>query len=474
MKDYKGNLYLCLIVGITSFIFSDLKTGALILGIIYAANIIIASKDHIAFREYTLGIYALNYLLSPAILYDYNDADFMFYKMKCSEEVYFTNAILGILALHFGLFLIKVKVFNLDFSLSGIQAKVNAKVFKTWLYSGLLLYISFSYVSVAAEVSIFLLILSNIRFLGAFALLSLDSKKYIYHVLVVFGFETSYALGLGFFHDLLIWYIFFGLYIVYIKKISLFNKLVLTLLFITLAYSIQILKSDYRDQLWNSGQGDETIENLSMVTNKKKEEGTYLSKETMLTTLIRVNQGWIAASAIDKADRTGEFAGTELLYKYIEAAILPRFLAPNKLKAGDKEVFNKYSGHTIREGTSMGLGVIADGYIAFKTLGVVLYCFGLGLIFNLIFLLVDKWAQISPFFGLMLFPILYYGVRPDCELQVTLGQLIKGTFTFWLVTRFYKNYFAKQTKIMQRIEMMIQKRKEEMIRRYLETKKIKA
>jgi hypothetical protein len=52
----------------------------------------------------------------------------------------------------------------------------------------------------------------------------------------------------------------------------------------------------------------------------------------------------------------------------------------------------------------------------------------------------------------MLFPILYYAVRPDCELQTTLGQLVKGTFAFYLVVRYYRNYFEIQAKIIQKIE----------------------
>jgi hypothetical protein len=100
----------------------------------------------------------------------------------------------------------------------------------------------------------------------------------------------------------------------------------------------------------------------------------------------------------------------------------------------------------------MALGIMADGYVAYGYWGIILFCFGLGALFNLVFKIVGNWSKVSPFFILLLFPLLYYAVRPDCELQTTLGQLVKGTFTFWLVVRYYNKYFRNQARILKRIE----------------------
>ena len=101
---------------------------------------------------------------------------------------------------------------------------------------------------------------------------------------------------------------------------------------------------------------------------------------------------------------TKDFQGLTNVNKYIEAAFLPRFLAPNKLKSGEKEIFNEFSGHKLNEGTSMGLGIFADGYIAYGTWGVYIFGFALGLIFALTFKLVERWSKISPFYILLLLP----------------------------------------------------------------------
>ena len=140
-------------------------------------------------------------------------------------------------------------------------------------------------------------------------------------------------------------------------------------------------------------------------------------------------------------DRNKNFQGLAIVYKYLEASLLPRFLAPDKLRSGEKEIFNKFSGHTINSGTSMGLGIFADGYIAYGATGVYIFGFALGLIFALTFKLVENWTKISPFYVLFIFPLLNYAVRPDCELQTTINHLTKGIFFYGVIIWYTRNKF---------------------------------
>jgi hypothetical protein len=300
--------------------------------------------------------------------------------------------------------------------------------------------------NIPAEISFFVVLLSTLRFVGFFGLFVINPKKNIYWLIAVVLNEIYIAFSGALFHDLMIWLCFFGLFVSYLYKISLQKKLLFAIGFIFFSFIIQNIKLDYRSKIW--AQGEKTSVSLvkDVVTAKTSKSNELYSTENLLITLIRLNQGWIAASTINNTNIYKNYAGTDVLFIYIESALLPRFLAPNKLKSGDKEIFNKYSGHTIAEGTSMGLGIIADGYIAFGTTGVGFFCFALGLIFSLVFRIVGNWGKTSPFFMFLIFPILYYAVRPDCELQTTLGQLVKGTFTFFLVVRYYKNYFKVKIK----------------------------
>jgi len=441
-----------ILIAVIGTVIGNLQTTAFVLSICYVANLIISSKETIAFREFTLVMYAINYLFSPSILYSYNDADFLPYKMNCTPETYFSNAIPGILALHLGIFIFKTNIFTTSFSLAKVQAILNEKVLKTWMVVGLIFNLANSKLPLPSEIAFFIVLLSGLRYVGLFGLISINAKKNIYLILTVALYEFSWALANGFFHDLMIWIVFFGIYFVYLKKISLINKIIFGIAFVFFGFIVQNSKSDYRTKTWDEGAEASAGTFATIAVEKTTNSDQLYSTENLLNTLIRVNQAWIAASTIDNMDRTQDFAGTKVLYQYVEAALLPRFLAPNKLMAGDKDIFNKYSGHKIAQNTSMALGIIADGYVAYASWGVILFCFGLGLVFSIVFKIVEGWADVSPFFMLMLFPILYYAVRPDCELQTTLGQLVKGTFAFYLVVRYYRNYFEIQAKIIQKIE----------------------
>jgi hypothetical protein len=141
-------------------------------------------------------------------------------------------------------------------------------------------------------------------------------------------------------------------------------------------------------------------------------------------------------------DRTKDFQGMNNVNLYLESALLPRFLAPNKITAGNRQIFNKFSGHQIGENTSMGLGVFADGYIAYGQMGVFVFTFFLGLLFSLTFKLVQRWSEISPFYVLMILPMLNYAVRPDCELQTTINHLTKSILVFGGLVQFTKYRFT--------------------------------
>ena len=127
---------------------------------------------------------------------------------------------------------------------------------------------------------------------------------------------------------------------------------------------------------------------------------------------------------------------------YAEAAFLPRILAPDKLMSGDKKIFNSFSGHQIDQNTTMGLGVFADGYIAYGYWGVMFFTFGLGLLFNITFRIVESWAKSSEFSVLMVMPFLNYAIRPDCELQTTINHLVKGLIVFGILVTLTKFNFV--------------------------------
>lgn len=404
-------------------------------------QLFLKSNDSFMFREWTLFLYATNYLLSPAITYHLN-RDLVGYAMKIPIETYFNLAFPGMILFGLGMFILPNKLFSPDFKKVRQATIINERFLLQTTIAGIFLRI-FSDV-LPGELGFFLYLLAMFRFVGAFSLFATNRKKYIWIVLLVLSIELFYGLKSSMFHDSIMWLFFFVIFLMYTIKPTLRVKLLGAFCLVILILFIQVFKFGFRQQ-FKSEEQEANLDFISSVIGQSSNSESIIGTDNLLSTLNRGNQAWIFASTVDRMDRYKDFQGLNNVNKYIEAAFLPRFLAPNKLSSGNKEIFNQFSGHTINEGTSMGLGIFADGYIAYGDWGVYIFTFFLGLIFSLTFKLVEKWTKISPFYVLLLLPILNYAVRPDCELQTTINHIVKSIFLFGVLVFFTKKKFTLET-----------------------------
>jgi hypothetical protein len=390
-------------------------------------------------------LYCLNYLIAPAITY-VQPEELVLYGMKLPLDQYFYLALPGFLFFALGMLIIPTKIFRVDYSKVDQSAILNKDFLIKVVVVGLLLRITSSIIP--GEIGFVIYLIAMVRFVAAFALFSLSKRLWYYSAVVLF-LELAYALVAGMYHDALMWVVFFALYYIYANKPSLRLKLIGAGSLILLVLLIQAIKFSYREAAWQ----DASKQNLSTVTtiaSEKASADVLLGEENLLSSLNRSNQAWIFASTVDNIEKTKNFQGLTNVNKYLEAALLPRFLAPDKLKSGDKVIFNEFSGHIINENTSMGLGIFADGYIAYGALGVYIFGFVLGLIFALTFKLVERWSKISPFYVLLLLPLLNYAVRPDCELQTTINHLAKGIILYGFLVYLTRKRFTLDSQENQR------------------------
>jgi hypothetical protein len=430
-----------LIIGIT-FVFS----GDVYFGLSYAIIIILVleillySNQKFVFREWALVLYSINYLVAPAITYNLPEGQVQ-YGMKIISDEYYTLALPGFIFLWIGMYILPTTIFSINTKKVDQSARVNKSFLLKIAILGIVLQIVQPFV--AGELGFLFYLLAMVRFVAAFALFSIDKKTWYLTAIVLLVELVSAFLG-GMYHDAIMWTIFFGLYFIYVFKPSLTAKLIGAGSLIILVLFIQSIKSVYRAEVW-LGDKEATLSNVYEIGSKNATSENVYGESNLLGTLNRGNQAWIFASTVDNMNRTKNFQGLTNVNKYIEAALLPRFLSPDKLKSGEKKIFNEFSGHIINESTSMGLGIFADGYIAYGTWGVYIFGFVLGLIFSLTFKLVERWTKISPFYVLLLLPMLNYAVRPDCELQTTINHLAKSIVVFGALVYFTKNRFSLES-----------------------------
>jgi hypothetical protein len=94
-------------------------------------------------------------------------------------------------------------------------------------------------------------------------------------------------------------------------------------------------------------------------------------------------------------------------------------------------------------GTSMALGAMGDGYINFGIMGGCIFMFFLGLTFSMVLNGFYKFSKSFPFLLLFTPLVFYYPIRPDCELQTSLGHLVKSCFLIYIMLLFWKKDLSK-------------------------------
>lgn len=411
---------------------------ALISGIISFLYFVTKLKEYFALKEFFVMLYVINYLFAPAIIYLTN-SDLVFYNMKIPSEIYFPISILGITGLILGLYTFNsTTLFTTKITTNNIGKNFNQDILVKWIIVGHIFVIVSKYLPSTLAFPIYLL--SMIRFVGAFGLFAMDTKKNLIYIILVLTFEFITALKYGMFHDFVMWSIFFFIYYVYLKKIGIIKLSISFFVGLFLLLLIQSTKSTYRSDINRSGNGGVvSFYNAFVSSADEIDFNNILVSKELFNSITRVNQGWIFSGVIDNMNMHQNFQQFDLVLQYLEAAFLPRILAKDKIRAGNKDVFNRFSGWHINSDTSMGLGVFSDGYIAFGTFGVFFFGFLFGLLFSICFKVVKNWTSVSPITFLFILPIMNYAIRPDCELQTILGHLFKSMIIYSIILRIYIN-----------------------------------
>jgi hypothetical protein len=410
---------------------------------LYQFTLLFNSIGYIIPVRYLLGCFmCLQFFIGPTFAYNGLDTyQYQAYIMRVSETEYFSYVIpavvLFILGLHINAGKLNGEVVN--------QQRVRQFVEKNPKIPYLFIIIGFlsSIISVlfSSEISFVFYLLGSFKFIGLFLVIIGNIRIKLLPFILVIGSIVSSSLGDGMFHDLLTWVIFIAAVFGIKYKFGFKIKVIGLTVFLLLAITIQLLKGAYRNTIRNDKEssGLETFVNLAEKQNEK--DGGFFSFKSLASSNVRINQGFIITNIMNTVPSKVPFDDGKEMIQILEAAILPRILAPNKLNAGDKKIFTKFSGIQLRSGTSMGLSSVGDAYINFGIIGGCIFMFLLGLMYSSILNIFYKKSKIYPI--LILFPALvfYYPIRPDCELQTILGHLFKSCFLIFIIINVWKYNF---------------------------------
>jgi len=403
--------------------------------------IFVSVNQFIPIRYLSGFMMCLQMFVGPALAYNGLD-EFQtgYYRMQIPEYEYFTYVIPAVLC-----FILGLNLFAKD--LPGERPsteKIKQYVLEQPNMPYVLIVVGFvaSLVSkyFGSELTFVFVVLSTFKFVGLFLIILGNKGLKTLPLILVYGFIVFSSIAGGMFFDLLTWLTFLGA--VYAYKFKPLNviKALFVIAFIILAVVIQQLKGDYRQATWTEGQ-EASIETFSETLEKKQENNSVFGYESLAKSNLRINQGYIITNIMKTVPDKVPFENGAELVLILESAFFPRFLAPNKLNAGDRFIFMKYSGFPVASGTSMGLSSVGDAYINFGVMGGCVFMFAYGLLFSLLLKYFKSKSLKYPVVLLFATAVFYYPIRPDCELQTILGHLVKASFIIMVVLNLWKHKF---------------------------------
>ena len=408
----------------------------------YQFALLFDSIGYVIPTRHLLGSFmCIQFFMGPFFAYNGLDKyQYFIYKMKIPEEDYFQYSIPAIALFILGLHVNSGNYKGEKINIKEIEKFVHKNPTLPYYFIGLGFISSIVSIFFSSDLAFVFYLLGSFKFIGLFLLILGEVKIKLVPLVIVLGSIVSSSLGSGMFHDLLTWVIYTSAVLSIKYKFDLKVKMIGMLSFISLFFIIQVLKGDYRKVTSFENQ-QAGVETMAKLYQKENEDKGVFSFENLATSNVRINQGFIITNIMSNVPAKVPFSEGEELYKILEAAILPRIIAPDKLSAGDRTIFVKYSGIIIQSGTSMGLSSLGDAYINFNVVGGCIFMFVLGLFYSEVLNAFNKYGKDIPLLLLFVAMVFYYPIRPDCEMQTILGHLFKSCFLIYLIVQIWKPTF---------------------------------
>jgi hypothetical protein len=406
---------------------------------IYEFSLLFRSVSYIIPTRFLLGSFmCVQFFIGPVLSYNgLGEYQYHRYQMRIPEGEYFSYVIPAVVFFIIGLHLNAGKYRGEIIDRKGIENFVqnHPMVPYYFIIMGFLASIVSSFF--ASELAFVFYLLGSFKFIGLFLLVLGTQKIKLWTMVLVIGSIVSSSLSSGMFHDLLTWFVYsaaiFGIKYKFGPKI----KWIGLSSFMLIALIIQILKGGYRDEIGKQGE-EGGIDALSQVYDQQNSQNQGIfNVKSLANAAVRINQGFIITNIMSTVPDNEPFANGKEMYEIVEAAIMPRFLAPDKLRAGDRTIFRKWSGIPIQAGTSMGLSSIGDAYVNWGVFGGVVFMFVLGFFYSEVLNAFQKYSLMYPILILFVPLVFYYPIRPDCELQTILGHLVKSCFLIFMMIQFW-------------------------------------
>lgn len=396
---------------------------------------IFALGKRIPILELLLLIAGAQWIVGPIIEYQ-SGFDHFRYHMYVDETAYINYVVPAYLVLCGVIFFAIKNEPRLD---------VNLNFFDDYPHSGIILFVLgaiFGFVEniVPESVRFVFYLLGNFKYIGALILLfsPIGWHRYVFYGTLIYLFGESLQSGL--FHDFILWATFFYMFWAYKVKPSVLTSLSLMFIGFLVATGIQLVKADFRTMVWNGYTGNKA-ELFVDILVRKISGGFVEDKQEQGDLNVRLNQGWIISAIMQNTPKWEPYAEGETVVEAVYASVFPRFLIPEKRKAGGVKNFERFTGLQLNSSTSMGISVLGEGYANYGIFGGIVFMGIFGLVLAFFWKLMMKWIEKLPII-LFFLPLFWLQVvKAETELSVVLNHLVKSILLVLVIFWISKNIF---------------------------------
>lgn len=278
-------------------------------------------------------------------------------------------------------------------------------------------------------------LVTQVRYIGALYLLF--SNHRFKWVMIAASLSSLFirTAEAGMFHDLILWLMLIGCYWYFSVQRTKRVKAVFFIAGALFVLTAQTIKKDYREQI-------ETGKEPSLISMAYEalSEGRFFSRADVREgAIVRLNQGWIISAIMNHVPERESHASGETISTAMGSAFLPRFVSPNKKRAGGQENFRRFTGLMLADSTSMGISPLGEAYANYGIGGGIIFMLIWGAAFGGVLSLITRYGQKNPQFLLWTPLIIYQALKAETEMSVVLNQLTKGAIVafgvYYLVHR---------------------------------------
>ncbi len=439
-----------ILTGLVTLLLYTFNEGSDYIKISYIITFYLGAKliqdlgSKVPFANLMLFITAVQYLLSPALDYEYLGLYNFYFKMRIPQEQYFSFVLYAFLALWAGFSIpLGQRRRDIDFITTLKKTpKENAKIGIALIGIGFTANYLNALISFPSALNFMILLMGLMRFIGLLFIWLSDHKYKRWIIIGIIVEFTLYTIASAILIQLIILAIFLYSYYTLVNKPNKLKIIGLGTIGLVVLFFVQSIKPQYRSEIWaNNAQGGKFQIFTGLLFDKigNMDKRDFLI--TAATVNLRLNQGWVMQLIMNYIPVKKPFLNGEVIEDEMLGLILPRFILIDKVAVQSSAKFKQFAGYDLK-GYTISVGILGDGYGNFGIEGGIIFCFFVGLFYNFCIYLFRRISEKNPSVYLWGIFIFFYLIRAGDDFYIISNWVIKSSMFLAVIYLIFKSHLV--------------------------------